>query len=338
MISFIGAKIQVSRIGLPGVGPCSDRYIIVILQRLMAKQATQPGAKEISLMIIGAQKAGTTSLKNYLGQHPSLRTHPHKELSFFFDATEFGDGFETAFRKYYSPGDEEQLLIGKSAGLYMTESGLERLRQHNPACKLVFILRNPVERTYSSYLMEKNYGHIHEPFESILPVMKKADPDDWRYACFVGMSLYAAALQTILRYFNRDQLLILRYEELSRDPQNCCRKVFEMLGVDHSFKPDTSQRHNETRVNTSSLYGKVISKLLRNTNPIKKMTRMVLPGKMDYKVGEALRGINRSSRKYPPMSPEMSCKLRDFYLEPNEKLSELTGMDFSEWNKLPEHN
>ena len=96
-------------------------------------------------------------------------------------------------------------------------------------------------------------------------------------------------------------------------------------------------RHNETRVNHSSTYGKFITQLLSNGNPIKKLTRLAIPRKMDYRLGELLRGINKSNRKYDPMDPAIAQHLADFYKPWNEKLSELTGMDFSSWNNVQDH-
>lgn len=286
-------------------------------------------------MIIGAQKAGTTSLKNYLGQHPAFQTHPHKEFSYFFDQRENETGFDQAYKKYFDRESDDRFLLAKNAGLYVNESGLIRLKAHNPGCKLVLILRNPVERTYSSYLMEKNYGAIREPVEIIGPVMEKADSSDWRYACFIGMSLYAGAIRMILRHFPKESLHLVRYEDLEHRPDNCCKEIFSWFGVDTNFQPDTSVRYNETRVNNSSRYGKFISNLLKNDNPIKRITRLALPGKIDYKVGEMLRGINKSGRKYEPLPEPLAKKLYGFYKEHNDQLSELTGIDFSEWNKYP---
>ena len=98
--------------------------------------------RKISLMIIGAQKAGTTSLKNYLGQHPSLETHPHKEFAFFFDPAQYENDFENARKKYFINKSVSVQLIEKSAGLYVKETGIVELKKHNPDCKLVLILRN----------------------------------------------------------------------------------------------------------------------------------------------------------------------------------------------------
>ncbi len=298
------------------------------------EQIPTPGQqKKISLMIIGAQKAGTTSLKNYLGQHPSLQVHPHKELSYFFDPAEHSKGFDNALRKYYSNPDESTQLIAKNAGLYVSEDGILRLKAHNPACKLVLILRNPVERTYSSYLMEKNYGAINGTFESIEPVLRKGDTTDWRFEFFIGMSLYQKHLAMIYAHFPKEQVKIIRYEDFKTRSAEICKELFQWINVDAEFNPDTNIKYNVTHINRSPSYGRLVVQLLRNQNPIKKIFRKLMPGKMDYKVGEMLRNINKTTKLYGNISENMSKLLREYYLPHNDKLSELTGMDFSDWNK-----
>lgn len=295
-----------------------------------------PG-KKISLMIIGAQKAATTSLKNYLGQHPSLQTHPHKEFSYFYDPAEHSKGFAAALRKYYKKLSSDNLLIAKNAGLYVSEGGIQRLKEHNPDCRVVIILRNPVERTYSSYLMEKNYGAINGTFESIEPVIRKGDMTDWRYEFFIGMSLYHLHLTMIYKYFSREQVRIVRYENLKAGADAICKDLFAWLGVDNSFVPDISKKYNVTHVNRSPSYGRFVVQLLRNQNPVKKILRSMLPGKIDYKVGEMLRNVNRTNKLYDKIPESMQGLLIEFYASHNDKLSALTGMDFSDWNRAKDN-
>ncbi len=287
-------------------------------------------------MIVGAQKAGTTSFKNYLGQHPALTTHYQKEFAYFVDDSEFQSGYPEALSKYFPKYDQNSILIAKSAGLYIHEPGLKRLKEHNPDCKLVFILRNPVERTYSSYLMEKNYGAIREPVDVIDKIIQKKDSTDWRYEFFIGMSLYAHHLEIVYRYFPKEQVRLIRFEDLISTPANYCKNIFEWMGLDSDFVPDTTVRHNETTVTRSQTYGKILLRVLSNKNPLKSVMRHILPGQMDYRVGEAMRRINRTEKKYDPIPEKTLLKLLHFFEAHNNKLSQMTGLDFSSWNNKPE--
>src|SRR6185295_13613127 len=125
--------------------------------------------RKIDLMIVGAQKSGTTSLKNYLGQHPAIITHLQTEFSFFVEEKEYINGMESAFKIYFSdvvPYGSRR-IVAKSASMYLNEKSLQRLRRSNPDCQVVILLRNPVERAYSSYLMEMNAGWFNQPWSDI---------------------------------------------------------------------------------------------------------------------------------------------------------------------------
>ena len=284
-------------------------------------------------MIIGAQKAGTTSLKNYLGQHPKLCTHPHKEFSFFPDQDEFAGGFEAARKRYFPDMPDKTWLLAKNAGLYVDESALQRLQAHNPECKVILILRDPVDRTYSSFLMEKNYGAHRESFDYIEDIARNADSADWRYSVFIRMGFYAEHLAQVYRYFPKENVKIIRYEQLEEDPALTCQHVFSWINVDPTFLPDVSVRHNATCVSRSHAYGRLIKRLLHNRNPLKMVARKILPARFDYKLGEILRNINKTNQNYEA-APEKSIDfLRSFFAPHNERLSEMTGIDFSDWNR-----
>lgn len=298
----------------------------------MSDLHTSSSLQRINLMIIGAQKAGTTSLKEYLGEHPALKTHLHKEFSYFFDDADYAEGYAKALKKYFPDATPQQQLIAKNAGLYTSEEGMKRLRDHNPACQVVILLRNPVQRTYSAFLMEKNYGHIHIPFHEMKTIVKKADHTDWRFSYLIGMSLYDRHLEMIYRYFPKEQVTIIRYEDLNSKPAEVCRTIFVKLGVDAGFAPNTEVRHNVTHKTRSEKMGRMITNLLRNNNRIKKIARLFLPGRADYKAGELLRKANLTKARHEPIDPEMADFLKQYYKPHNEQLGQLTGMNFSDWN------
>src|SRR5678809_829657 len=122
--------------------------------------------RKIDLMIIGAQKAGTTSLQNYLNEHPEILGHPQIEFGYFKDDKTYENGYEKEFARHFTSGsvNTAKAVIAKNTGMYDSDKALERLQQHNPDCKLVFIVREPVSRAYSSYSMEKFNGWLKRDF------------------------------------------------------------------------------------------------------------------------------------------------------------------------------
>ncbi|MEP7128064.1 MAG: sulfotransferase domain-containing protein, partial [Chitinophagales bacterium] len=159
----------------------------------------------IDLMIAGAQKAATTSLKNYLGQHPALLSHDFTEFAFFVNEEEYAAGFDSALKRYFPAfhQQEEQKLIAKNAGLYTNETALRRLHEHNPKCILVLIIRNPVDRAYSSYNMEKESGWYTAPWSAISQSLSdfKQGEKDQMFRLFIELGLYADHLKKIYRIF-----------------------------------------------------------------------------------------------------------------------------------------
>ena len=97
--------------------------------------------RKIDIAIIGAQKAGTTSLKSYLGEHPQVVTHPHIEFSFFADNDQFELGYEKIFKKDFGSKHIEitHKVLAKNVTLSFREFALERLRLHNPDCKICLL-------------------------------------------------------------------------------------------------------------------------------------------------------------------------------------------------------
>lgn len=298
----------------------------------MIHSTSGSGFPHIGLIIAGAQKAGTTSLKEYLGEHPQLYTHSHKEFGFFVDNDEYSNGYERALQKYFPDRSLNKVLIAKSAGFYTYEKALKRLKADQPDCKLILILRNPVERTYSAFLMEKNNHSFDDSVDLLKELIKKEDWNDWRYEFLIGMSLYDRQLELVYRYFPKEQLKIIRYEELNNNPLKVCRLCFEWLGVDPEFIPDTGKRYNETRKIKSTVYGRFITSLLKRENFVKKMARIILPGQTDHKLGEFMRKTNLSNQKYEEINPKISELLHQYFKPHNEKLSSITGIDFSDWN------
>ncbi len=288
--------------------------------------------ERIDLFIVGAQKSGTTSLKNYLGEHPEITSHLQKEFAFFYDDAEYALGETKAFRKYFLKLPKKNVTIAKNAGLYVKEAAVARLKDHNPDCTLAMILRNPVERAYSAFQMERNYGNFSGQFEDLSTILATADSTDWRYEFFIKMGMYAQYLQTIYKYFPREQVLLYRFEDLCETPKKICADLFTRLNVDASFEPDTSVKHNVTHNMRSSGYAKFMKRLLHNNNPIKKVARTILPSQQDYKLGEMMRNINKSSETPRRMSPKMRTVLTEFYAQHNNELSQLTGIDFNMWS------
>ena len=290
---------------------------------------------KIDLMIIGAQKAGTTSLQNYLNEHPEILGHPQIEFGFFKDDAMYANGYEKEFSRHFTAGNinTAKAVVAKNTGMYDSEKALERLRQHNPDCKLVFIVREPVSRAYSSYSMEKFNGLFTRDFSEIKDVIEEKRFDDMMYRFFIRLGLYSEFLKSIYKFFPENQVKIVLFEKLGKDPAGVCREIFQWLNIDPSFTPGTEKEYNKTQKPKSVLVSNILMRLRSNDNVIKKVAKKVLPYKVFTRLGTFLIESNKSSERTKPISPEIKEYLQQFFAPYNKELEELAKIDLNGWRK-----
>jgi Sulfotransferase domain len=289
-----------------------------------------------NFLIIGAAKSGTTSLYYYLKQHPDVFMSPVKEPNFF--AVE---GKEPGFRSrggYKPPGEKTTLeeyealfagvtgekAIGEASPMYLRNpEAPARIQHHVPEAKLVAVLRNPVERAYSAYLMVVRNEREERDFARAL---ERGEASNLGY---VQAGFYHAQLSRYYELFDREQIRVYLYEDLKEDPTGMVQDVFRFLEVDDSFAPDVSLRHNTGGVRRSgALYGAVHSAIMR-PNPIRQALKPLLPERVRKRVYEGVR--ERVLREAPPLSVEQRRKLVELYREDIVKLEGLIGRDLSGW-------
>lgn len=283
-------------------------------------------------MIVGAQKAGTTSLLRYLGEHPDCISHPQKEFAYFLNDTDYNSKYQLAFEKYYSKQNvnSNSTLIAKSATLYTSEIAIQRLYEHNPKCEIVLILRNPIDRTYSSYLLEKNAGSIHYEFDKIPDLL--STKSGWEYQLFIDLSIYVNHLKMIYKYFPANQVSVFLFEDLQNDTITVCQKIFGKLGLDTGFTPEIAIKHNPTKINRSFSYARTLNKILSSEGRFRKFVSHILPSYSFYRFGNFVRELNKTTSSYAPMNPQTRMTLGDFFQPYNKQLSELLGRDLAQWN------
>lgn len=218
-----------------------------------------------NFFIIGASKSGTTSLYHYLKQHPQIYMSPVKEPRFFAfhgETLEIGR-YDQLSRKNLrltlsdsitEPGDylalfngvKDENAIGEASPLYLQiPQAAVRIHQFIPHAKLLAVLRNPIDRTYSRFLMHSRSGLA--PSKDILQTIALEDFQDasnpWKFPQYIRGSFYDIQLQYFLEAFPASQLRIFLYEDL-QDPLKMLRDIFQFLEVDENFQPDISIRHN----------------------------------------------------------------------------------------------
>lgn len=197
-------------------------------------------------LVVGTQKGGTTSLFNYLIQHPQALSPLRKELK-FFDSNYFrGLAWYRAHFPLKNKLRAAHALTGEASPYYMYHpTALERIHAALPSVKLIAILRNPVDRAYSHYQHMVRVGREDLTFEQAL----EAEPDrlageaekiaadasypQYRHIqySYLERGRYAEQLQTLFRLFPKENILILKSEDLYADPAQVMKTSFSFLGL-----------------------------------------------------------------------------------------------------------
>ncbi|MCB1114639.1 MAG: sulfotransferase domain-containing protein [Chlamydiia bacterium] len=205
-------------------------------------------------LIIGAQKAGTTALNQYINQHP-LAQSPTKEVHFFDEAFKKGVAW---YEQQFPAKPSEDFICGDKSPFYMYHPIVpERVYSLYPQMKLIVILRDPADRAYSQYQMCCRWNQETRSFKEAIeeePFLMEGklekfykNPDyrnnDFRHKCYLARSRYAEQLERWFQYFPKEQFLIITGEELRAFPQETMDKVFSFLGVEsHSIKVKGSDK------------------------------------------------------------------------------------------------
>ena len=196
----------------------------------------------MSFLVCGAQKAGTTALAGYLRQHPQLFLPAEKELHHFDDERlHWGSRpwrrrrRDRLYHRAFSTAPAGRIW-GEATPIYMYwEPAPARIWGYNPAMRIIVILRNPIERAYSHWAMERGRGAEPLSFEQALAQeatrCRMALPLQHRVYSYADRGLYSAQLRRLWRFFGTEAVLVLRQEELREAPQRCLDRVCEHLGV-----------------------------------------------------------------------------------------------------------
>jgi hypothetical protein len=192
-----------------------------------------------NLVVIGAKKCGTTSLHAYLDLHPEIAMSREKELDFFIADRNWRRGVDW----YRAQFRADAAVRGEASTMYANYPTLpgvpERMHAVVPDARLVYVVRDPIERIVSSWVHNVADGFEQRPLAEAL-----ADPESSPY---VYRSRYGLQLAQYLEHFARDRILILTLDDLRDRRDETLRSVFRFLGVDEGFRsPGFATVHNRT--------------------------------------------------------------------------------------------
>ena len=182
---------------------------------------------------VGAQRAGTTWLYECLREHPQVFVPEIKELQFFNARFDKGVAW---YEQHFSMAEPHQHKGDITPNYLGLDYAIERMHEIVPAAKIIIILRDPVERVKSAYQLFKEQRF---PDLSLVDACKQ-------HEFLLSQSYYAEPLQQIFKRYNRNQVFVAYYHDLSEDPKQFMRRVYDFIGVDKNFVPEViNKRYNK---------------------------------------------------------------------------------------------
>ncbi len=291
-----------------------------------------------NFLIIGAAKAGTSSLHYYLSQHPDVFMSAVKEPRFFAlegEVLDFRNPDQsinhdsiTALGHYQSlfTAVMHESAIGEASPLYLySRKACDRIYRYIPQTKLIVVLRNPVDRAFSCYTHLLREGYETLTFEEGLKAEEARIVNNWAHLWhYKRGGLYYQQLKPYFDTFGRDKLAVYLYEDFKSDSVSLVKDIFSYLEVDNSFVPDMSKR-NVSGIPKSM----VLQKFLKRKNLVRSSIKTIFPNRLKARVAKSIREWNVGDK--PALSLETSNKLAQYFREENSKLQKLIQRDLSSW-------
>lgn len=276
-----------------------------------------------NFLVIGAARSGTTSLYHNLSTHPEIFMPLKKEPQFF--TSNWEHGFE--WYKHWFDGQTAETAVGEASMTYTYPAyanvAPERIAHHLPDARLIYLLRNPVERTFSHYNYYRYYSQVEKrDFAQAIA--------EWDI--YLGASLYSEWIERYLRFFTPDKLLVVLFEEMVANPAQELARIFSFLGVNSEFVPP----HAETKTNaTFKARNEAVFNLYRrfSLSRSRMWLESLVPQRARPLVRNKIRGVLGGQERPPPLSSEMAHYL-DVYFEPEiQRLELFLGRELTVWSR-----
>lgn len=292
-----------------------------------------------NFLVVGAAKSGTTSLYHLLGQHPEIYMSPEKEPEYFSFQNEpvnfigpgnrpLNAGIITDNAEYLAlfEGVTGETTIGECSTSYLfLPQAAVNIHTALPHCRIIIILRQPAERTYSHYLDHVMSLNEALSFEEALAAEPERRAQNWRWGYqYSGHSRY---YQQVKRYYDRfgeRNVLVCLFERLQTEPRNLMADIYRFLGVDDAFRPNVGVVHNPSGQPRRMRF----QKFLMESNPVKTgLKRLVPPPLREY----LRRWLLKTNLQRTALDPQTRHRLVELFREDVLALQGLIGQDLSGW-------
>lgn len=311
-----------------------------------------------NLFIVGAAKAGTTSLYHYLSQHPEVYMCPIKEPNYFskdidpdkirpeilersrllkidsFIKSDMKKPIHRAFirdeEKYFSLfrfANNEKVIGEASASYLYSNVAAKNIYQFNPDAKIIIILRNPIRRMYSHYLMDRRMAITQLSFEDAILKDKKNPNKTWgSKSLYFELGEYYEQVKRYYDVFPSSNIFLMFSNELQKDAATVVKNIYHFLNIDTTFIPDINYEFNPGVVPRNI----IISKIIAN-NYLRIKVRQNISNKL---IKQFIKKLLFKKPANENILEETQRELIKYYSEDIHKLSKLINRDLSKWEKI----
>ncbi len=317
-----------------------------------------------NMFIVGAMKSGTTSLYEYVKQHPEIYMSPIKEPSYFcpdlppdeitsldtvqkHHGPEFSRMMERASQGYFSHVfvTEERLylqlfeavqnekIVGEATALYLYSKVAPRMiHEHSPNAKIIMILRNPVRRAFSHYLTNLRLGIEKRSFNTIIKNQIEHPEENifWRHD-YLGFGQYEKQIKRYLDIFPRSSVKIYLFDDLVNEPNALLENLFTFLEVSSSAEIDHEQKFNVSKDVPRPIFIKT-RKIIGTAWKMSRRLRIhkMVPRPISIRAKKAFRKFKYRDQT-PVLDVESKHLLQEFYASEIKFLEHLLKRDLSSW-------
>ena len=288
---------------------------------------------KVDFFIVGAPKAGTTSLYHYLNEHPKISMSSVKEPNYFsYEELEtqklyYKSNKINSLDSYHNlfPTRDANLIYGEASVSYLFYKNVaEKIKTYNKNAKIIILLRNPIERAFSHYLMDVRLGLISESFESVVDGFETTSKNKLYYQQYIELGKYYNQISNYKRLFNDKNILIIDYEDFKNKTSLSVTTVFDFLQIDTSFIPNLDLTHNTFRKPKFTFI-----EILYSNHSIRFLINKLIPSKFKNYINQMV--FDKQDK--PILSQDLHERLKSIFKNDVNKLSNMLNKDFSKWIK-----
>lgn len=290
-------------------------------------------------IVIGAGRCGTTSLHHCLKQHPDVYMCPNKSPNHFVSHVEQppreGPRVRAMARQWVADRREYEKLFdgargekvrGEVSPVYMQATCVpDAIYEACPNAKLIAVLRNPIDRAYAHFLGRRRDGlESRYDFSAVVDTeLSEPLPEEVAFGSYVGCGRYHHFLRPYYERFPTERIKVFLFDSVRNDLAGLMTEIYEFLGVDPGFAPDTSYRHNRS----GEIENSIARHIWTRTAALRTMLRPLWP---EF-VRDSVHPLRSVTLVKPQLDPAVRARLIPVLRDDVNQLESLIERDLSHW-------